>query len=117
MDLYFEGEVLDKKKTIGEYGIVMNGNKQIIADKIPEYMFNSREIVKKMKINGEWVFDEEMAKNLGLLPIMEKHKEKYGESTSQVMTAALVEYLKAKYPNKINEYKLIYLKAERFLKK
>lgn len=68
----------------------MNGNKQIIADKIPEYMFNSREIVRKMKINGEWVYNEEMAQNLNLNVLMEKNKEKYGEKTNKAMTAALV---------------------------
>lgn len=46
---------------------------------------------------------------------MKKHSEKFGEKNGKVMTATLLEHLRTKYPAKANEYKLIYMKAERFL--
>ena len=56
----------------------MNGNKEVIADGIPDYMFSSKPIVKMMKVNGEWEFNEELVKNLGLDAIMAKNIAKYG---------------------------------------
>jgi hypothetical protein len=56
-----------------------------------------------------------MIELLKLGNIMKKHSEKFGEKNGKVMTATLLEHLRTKYPAKANEYKLIYMKAERFL--
>lgn len=49
------------------------------------------------------------------LPIA-KFIPKYGK-TNKAMTAAIVEYLQTQYPNKQDEYKLIYRKSSNFLGK
>ena len=48
---------------------------------------------------------------------MEKHKEKFEPKSNKLMTAAVLDYLRRMYPNKENEYKLIYMKAEKYLQK
>ena len=70
-----------------------------------------------MKINGEWEFDEELVQNLNLAVYMEKYAEKFEPKSNKLMTAGVVDYLKRMYPNKENEYKLIYMKAEKYLQK
>lgn len=67
-----------------------------------------------MKTNGEFVYDEEMIKYLGL-PI-DQFIQQHGK-TSKAMTAAVVAYLQALYPERAEEYKLIYRKAEKFISK
>lgn len=115
--LYFYENVLEKDETLGENGILMDGNKEVIADGIPDYMFSSKPIVKMMKVNGEWEYNVELVKNLGLETIMAKYIEKYGEKTNKTMTATIIEFLRTKFPGKQNEYKLIYMKGERYLQK
>ena len=76
----------------------MNGNKEVIADGIPDYMFSSKPIVKMMKVNGEWEYNIDLVKNLGLEVIMAKHVDKYGEKTNKTMTATIIEFLKTRFP-------------------
>ena len=57
-----------------------------------------------------------MAKDLGLNKY-KKELEQFGKQNSKWMTAALVRYLREVYPEKEEEYRLIYRKAEKFIHK
>lgn len=63
-NLINKGKILDKTKTIADYGITYN-NCEIDVD-VPEYMLSSKGLLKTMKISGYWQYDEEMLANLGL---------------------------------------------------
>lgn len=55
------GRVLDPKKTISDYGIgYQTNNIRVQAEGIPSYVFGSSGVIKKMKISGEWTYEEEM---------------------------------------------------------
>lgn len=68
-----------------------------------------------MKINGEWTYDEAMIKNLNLTNFIAKYQAQYGNNKGKLMTAAVMNYLQMTYPDKENEYKLVYRKANKFL--
>lgn len=56
---------MDPKKTIGDYG-VDHSNTTVYAVGIPDYMFGTDGIIKEMKINGEWAYNESMITTLKL---------------------------------------------------
>ena len=77
----------------------------------------SEGLIKCMKINGEWTYDEKMIKDLNLESLIKKHQAKYGDNKGKLMTATVLEYLQTTYPQKEEEYKLVYRKVKRFLDK
>ena len=104
-----------QKKTIQEYGID-HGNCDIDCT-VPDYLFGSEGIIKMMKIQGYWEFNEAMLKNLGVFDLYKVKMGLYGNKQNHATTSALVEFLKNKYPDQIDELKFIYQKAETFLEK
>lgn len=56
-----------------------------------------------------------MIKNLGLEELVKKHTAQYGKGSSKLMTKTIFEFLQMNFPDKNEEYKLIYRKIERFL--
>ena len=48
---------------------------------------------------------------------IELAKAKYGNNKNKLMTAAVLNCLRTNYPEKNEEYKLIYRKAEKYLEK
>lgn len=51
-----QGKILDKSKSIADYGISYN-NHEVEAN-VPEYMLSSKGLLKSMKISGYWLYDE-----------------------------------------------------------
>lgn len=68
-----------------------------------------------MKTNGQWQFDQQMIDILEIQEVLTVYEESYGKKSSKAMTAAVVNYLKSQHPEKQEEYKLIYRKANNFL--
>jgi hypothetical protein len=64
---------------------------------VPDYVFGSAGIIKKMKTNGEWAYDEQMINILGL--DIEPYITAYGKG-GKAMTAAVVAHLQQNYPEK-----------------
>ena len=59
--------ILDPKKTIADYGIgYQTNNVQVEVVGIPGYMLGAEGVIKLMKINGSWVYNNDMAKALKL---------------------------------------------------
>ncbi len=59
------GKVLDKNKTLQDSGVCYQ-TPNVAAVGVPDYIFGPEGIIKKMKTNGEWVYDEQMIAILGL---------------------------------------------------
>ncbi len=68
-----------------------------------------------MKLKRQWVYDETMINFLNLQNIIKLNVPKYGNQTGKTMTASVVNYLQTTYPDKADEYKLIYRKVNKFL--
>lgn len=108
-----DGKKIEPTQTLSAAGV--NHNKQnVTAINVPDYIFGPQGIIKLFKTTGEWVYDELMISVLEL-PIA-NFIVKYGK-TNKAMTAAIIEYLQTQYPNKQDEYKLIYRKSNNFLGK
>ena len=80
---------MDPKKTIGDYG-VDHSNTTVYAVGIPDYMFGTDGIIKEMKINGEWAYNESMITTLKLQKFINNSKAKYGQKNGKAMTSAVV---------------------------
>ena len=53
------GNVLASNHTIAQYGIgYRTNNIRVQIEGIPSYVFGPEGVIKCMKINGEWVYDE-----------------------------------------------------------
>jgi hypothetical protein len=109
-NLIIKGKVLDKTQTIGFY---TSQSFEVTTD-IPDYVFGSDGIVKTMKTNGSWEYDQVMIDFLKIE--MMDFINSYGKS-NKAMTAGVLRHLQSHYPEKSDEYKLIYRKAERFIAK
>lgn len=64
----------------------------VAAVGVPDYIFGPEGIIKKMKTNGEWVYDEQMVAILGLE--VTAFVASFGK-TSKAMTSAVLAHLKA----------------------
>ena len=109
-----QGAVMDKSNNIAYYGVDSN-NCNVRVKGLAGYVFGSEGIIKCMKVNGEWGYNEEMIKFLNIQNLVQKHGSRYGEKTGKAMTASVLEYLQSHYPEKSEEYKLVYRKANKFL--
>jgi hypothetical protein len=65
MALVNKNKNLDKTKTLGFYNIDYN-NCNVLVTGVPDYMFGPEGVIKKMKTNGEWVYDENMINYLAI---------------------------------------------------
>lgn len=66
-----QGNKLDRTKTITDYGIgYKNNNYRVSVENVPQYMFGSDGIIKLMKTNGEWVYNQKMIDSLNLGPLV-----------------------------------------------
>lgn len=63
----------------------------VAAVGVPDYIFGPEGIIKKMKTNGEWVYDEQMVAILGLE--VQAFVASLGK-TSKAMTSAVLVHLK-----------------------
>lgn len=64
---------------------------------VPDWVFGPDGIIKKMKTNGEWEFDQLMVEVLGIE--VDEFVNKWGKS-GKAMTAAVIAYLQLEYPEK-----------------
>ena len=115
MILFNKGKELDPKKTIEDYGI--NPQNYEIDTNIPTYYFGSQGIIKEMKVSGYWELNEDMLIGLEILTAYQTALPKYNNNPRAAMTAAIIDYLVATFPQEQEELKLIIQKAKRFLKK
>lgn len=65
---------------------------------IPGYFFGSNEIVKLMKIDGSWEYNEEMLNNLNLGDKFKVEVAQHQGNKKKGMTAVMVAYLETTYP-------------------
>ena len=77
-----------------------SNNSTVYTKGIPGYLFGSDGIIKCMKVNGEWPYDETMIKYLNLTNLIVKNQSQYGNNKGKLMTAAVMSYLKQTYPGK-----------------
>lgn len=110
-----KNKVLDPKKSIKDYGITYN-NCDVSAC-IPEYFFGSQGLVKLMKVDGSWDYNQQMVSNLQLSANFQAKMQEYNNNQKKSMTAVVVAYLETTYANEKDELKLVLQKARKFLKK
>lgn len=113
--LFNQGIRLEPKKTIADYAITPQ-NYEIDAE-IPSYYFGSQGIIKEMKVSGYWELNEDMLVGLEILTAYQTALPKYNSNPRAAMTAVIIEYLEATFPEEQEELKLIIQKAKRYLKK
>jgi ubiquitin-like protein Nedd8 len=92
-----KNKVLDPKKTIKDYGINYS-NCDVIAC-IPEYFFGSQGLIKLMKVDGSWEYNQEIIVNLQLDGKFQAKREDYNGNQKKAMTAVMVDYMETTYPN------------------
>lgn len=107
--------VLDPAQTIKHYNISYDNNE--IHALIPDYCFGSQGIVKLLKSQGYWEFNEQMLKDLGLSEIYQQLLTTYGNNIQKAMTAAVVNYLRTNLFDELEELKFLIEKANKFLSK
>ena len=91
-----KGVVLERNKTIQDYGI-NHTNNEIDVD-MPEYMLTSKGVLKLMKISGYWQYNEQMISDLALDEDFNKWLATYGaDKKDKAMTKTLKEFLELTY--------------------
>ncbi len=91
-----KGVVLERNKTIQDYGIDHTNN-EIDVD-VPEYMLSSKGVLKLMKISGYWQYNEQMISDLALQEEFNKWLATYGaDKKDKAMTKAIKEFLEVTY--------------------
>ena len=87
---------MDTKKSIKDYNISY-ANHYVFAS-IPLYYFSSQPLIKMLKTGGYWEHEGSMVVNLGLEVDFNKKKVEYSGDLRKAMTAVMMAYLEATYP-------------------
>ena len=113
-NLFNKGKILEKNKTIADYGINPENN-EIHVD-VPEYMLSSKGVLKHMKISGYWQYNEQMISDLGLQDVFNQWLATYGaDKKEKAMTKTIKLYLEQTYTRENDELTLIYRKVNKYL--
>ena len=95
-NLINKGKILERKKTIQDYGINYQ-NHEIDVD-VPEYVLSSKGVLKMMKISGYWQYNEQMINDLGLKETFDQWLTTYGaDKKDKAMTKTIKLYLEETY--------------------
>lgn len=96
--LTYSNKTLEEEKLISDYSIP-SGSK-INIEGVPAYLLNVDKLIKLMKVNGSWKYDEAIITGLNLKQTFEDKLAKYSTDKDKAMTDTVVTYLRKNYPQR-----------------
>lgn len=96
--LTYQNNVLEAEKHLNDYKIPSGA--RLTVEGVPAYLLNIDELIKLVKVNGSWKYDEDIIINLGLKQTFDEKLVKYSADNDKAMTDTVITYLKKNYPQR-----------------